>query len=181
MRGLSRGLGPGRRQARRADRRGGNSGEVMKNRESLTGKYLTARWGSAFRKKRRELRGRKKVIIKKAAENNLKNIDVEIPLGVFTCVTGVSGSGKSTLVDEILFKGLSKRLYQSKALAGKHETILGLNEIDKVIEIDQSPIGARRARTPQPTLAFSGRYATFSRSFPNRECAATGRDASAST
>ncbi|HXV18996.1 MAG TPA: excinuclease ABC subunit UvrA, partial [Candidatus Omnitrophota bacterium] len=82
-------------------------------------------------------------------ENNLKNIDVEIPIGVFTCVTGVSGSGKSTLVDEILYKGLAKSLYRSKDKAGKHESIQGAQAIDKVIEIDQSPIG----RTPRSNPA----------------------------
>ncbi len=123
--------------------------EVIKHPESVTAKYLRGELSIKAPDKRRGVQSRKKLVIKKAAENNLKDIDVEIPLGVFTCVTGVSGSGKSTLVDEILFKGLAKRLYNSKETPGKHETILGMSEIDKVIEIDQSPIG----RTPRSNPA----------------------------
>ena len=127
----------------------GTPEEVMHDPKSLTGKYLTGEIGIAAPKKRRSVKDTKKIVIKKAAENNLKNVDVEIPLGVFTCVTGVSGSGKSTLVDEILFKGLAKRLLGSKVPPGKHEKILGAEAIDKVIEIDQSPIG----RTPRSNPA----------------------------
>ena len=127
----------------------GTPKEVMRNPHSLTGRYLTGELEIPTPKKRRPLQGLKKIVIKKAAENNLKNVDVEIPLGVFTCVTGVSGSGKSTLVDEILFKGLAKRLYGAKVPPGKHEKITGIEAIDKVIEIDQSPIG----RTPRSNPA----------------------------
>ena len=127
----------------------GTPAEVIKDRESLTAKYLRGEIRIKAPAERRDYRKRKKIIIKKAAENNLKNIDIEIPLGVFTCVTGVSGSGKSTLVDEILFKGLAKRLYRSKERPGKHESIAGIEEIDKVIEIDQAPIG----RTPRSNPA----------------------------
>ena len=127
----------------------GTPEEVMKNKASLTGRYLSGEKRIELPEKRRETQSRKKLIIRKAAENNLKNIDVEIPLGVFTCVTGVSGSGKSTLVDDILFKGLARRLYRSKDKPGKHESILGIDAIDKVIEIDQSPIG----RTPRSNPA----------------------------
>ncbi|MBI3252057.1 MAG: excinuclease ABC subunit UvrA [Candidatus Omnitrophica bacterium] len=127
----------------------GTPEEVMKNPESLTGQYLTGKRRIELPSERRPIARRKKMTVKKAAENNLKNIDVEIPLGVFTCVTGVSGSGKSTLVDEILFKGLARRLYKSKEKPGRHEAILGAEEIDKVIEIDQSPIG----RTPRSNPA----------------------------
>jgi len=123
--------------------------EVISHPDSVTAKYLRGELKIALPLKRRKLEGRKKIIIKKAAENNLKDIDVEIPLGVFSCVTGVSGSGKSTLVDEILFKGLAKRLYRSKEKVGRHEAILGAGDIDKVIEIDQSPIG----RTPRSNPA----------------------------
>lgn len=90
-----------------------------------------------------------KLVIKGAAENNLKNIDVEIPLGVFTCVTGVSGSGKSSLINEILYKRLAKELNRAKTRAGRHEEMLGLEKLDKVINIDQSPIG----RTPRSNPA----------------------------
>ncbi len=142
-------LGPG------AGKRGGRivvcgtPEEVIGNPNSLTGRYLRKDLRIELPARRRDWRGQKKLIIKKAAEHNLKNIDIEIPLGVFTCVTGVSGSGKSTLVDEILYKGLARRLYRSKDRAGKHEAILGANEIDKIIEIDQSPIG----RTPRSNPA----------------------------
>ncbi len=127
----------------------GTPKEVMKNPASLTAKYLNGDISIPVPSKRRVLSARKKLVIKKAAENNLKNVDIEIPLGVFVCVTGVSGSGKSTLVDEILFKGLAKRLYRAKERPGKHEAILGIEHIDKVIEIDQSPIG----RTPRSNPA----------------------------
>jgi len=127
----------------------GTPAEVIRNPESLTGRYLSGQLEIKIPSKRKEFRQRKKIVIKKAAQNNLKNIDVEIPLGVLTCVTGVSGSGKSTLVDEILFKGLSRKIYHSKQVPGKHAAILGTAAIDKVIEIDQSPIG----RTPRSNPA----------------------------
>ncbi len=127
----------------------GTSDEIMRNPDSLTGKYLSGKLKIAVPEKRRDLRNQNKIVIKKARENNLKNIDVEIPLGVFVCVTGVSGSGKSTLVDEILYKGLSRRLNASKIVPGAHEKILGVEHIDKIIEIDQSPIG----RTPRSNPA----------------------------
>ena len=127
----------------------GTPREVISNPNSLTGQYLSGKAGIQTPKKRRGVEGKKKITIKKASENNLKNVDVEIPLGVLTCVTGVSGSGKSTLVDEILFKGLSKKIYRTKAMPGKHAAITGIEAIDKVIEIDQSPIG----RTPRSNPA----------------------------
>ena len=127
----------------------GTPAQVMKNPKSITGKYLNGQLKIAIPAKRRIIQKAEKIIIKKAAENNLKNIDVEIPLGVLTCVTGVSGSGKSTLVDEILFKGLSRSIYGSKAVPGKHEKITGAEKLDKNIEIDQSPIG----RTPRSNPA----------------------------
>lgn len=133
----------------------GKPEEVIKNPHSLTGKYLSGELEITVPDKRRDYKNSKKIIIKKASENNLKNIDVEIPLGVFTCVTGVSGSGKSTLVDDILFRGLSRMLYSSKENPGKHGAILGVKEIDKIIEIDQSAIG----RTPRSNPAtYTGVY-----------------------
>ena len=90
-----------------------------------------------------------KLVIKVARENNLKNVDVEIPLGVMTCVTGVSGSGKSSLVNEILYKRLARDLNRARVIPGKHNTIDGLEQLDKVIAIDQSPIG----RTPRSNPA----------------------------
>jgi excinuclease ABC subunit A len=127
----------------------GTPAEVMANPASLTGKYLTGEVRIETPAKRRDWRGQKKITVKKASENNLKDVDIEIPLGIFTCVTGVSGSGKSTLVDDILFKGLSRKLYGSKEKPGKHESISGVEHIDKIIEIDQSAIG----RTPRSNPA----------------------------
>lgn len=116
--------------------------------ESITGQYLSGRKRIPVPAERRKPNG-KWLEIKGARENNLKNIDVRIPLGVFTCVTGVSGSGKSTLVNEILYKELAHSLYNSKKRAGNHDVIKGLEHIDKVIDIDQSPIG----RTPRSNPA----------------------------
>ena len=121
---------------------------IKQNPNSITGAYLSGRKQIKVPEKRRKPNG-KSIEIKGARENNLKNIDVKIPLGVFTCVTGVSGSGKSTLINEILYKGLAKELYKSSEFPGKHDKILGMDNIDKVINIDQSPIG----RTPRSNPA----------------------------
>ncbi len=126
----------------------GTAEEIMKCEESITGAYLSGRKKIPVPKKRREGIG-KSLVIKGAAENNLKNIDVEIPLGKFVCVTGVSGSGKSSLVNEILNKSLSAKLNGTRKKAGKHREILGVENLDKVIGIDQSPIG----RTPRSNPA----------------------------
>lgn len=126
----------------------GTPKEVMENQNSITGKYLSGKLKIEVPKKRRK--GNKKFLtIIGAEENNLKNIDVKIPLGTFTCITGVSGSGKSTLINEILCKEVSKKLYQSKVVSGKHKKINGLNNIDKIVDISQSPIG----RTPRSNPA----------------------------
>ncbi len=126
----------------------GTPKEVMNNDNSITGKYLSGKLCIDVPKKRRK--GIKKsIIIKGAKEHNLKNIDVEIPLGTFTCITGVSGSGKSTLINEILVKALSQKLYNSKEKPGKHEKILGIDNIDKIVAISQNPIG----RTPRSNPA----------------------------
>jgi excinuclease ABC subunit A len=117
--------------------------------ESLTGDYLSGNKSISLPVKRRKYNLRKCIEVKEAAENNLKNIDVKFPLGVFTCVTGVSGSGKSTLVTRILLRALKRRLYHSREKPGKHKNILGITQIDKIIEIDQSPIG----RTPRSNPA----------------------------
>ncbi len=127
----------------------GSYKEVCACEESLTGRYLSGRSRIELPRTRRKYRLRNSVEVKQASQNNLKNIDVKFPVGVFTCVTGVSGSGKSTLVTEILLKGLKRRLYNSREKPGKHKTILGSSHIDKVIEIDQSPIG----RTPRSNPA----------------------------
>jgi excinuclease ABC subunit A len=116
--------------------------------ESLTGQYLSGKKSIALPVQRRKYNLRRCVEVKAAAENNLKNIDVKFPLGVFTCVTGVSGSGKSTLVSQILLRALRRWLYGSGEKPGKHKTILGISQIDKVIEIDQSPIGKTPRSNP---------------------------------
>ena len=125
----------------------GTAEEIKQNPNSITGAYLSGRKQITVPKKRRKSNG-KAIEIKGAAQNNLKNIDVKIPLGVFTCVTGVSGSGKSTLVNEILYKALAKEIYNSSEFPGKHEKILGVQNIDKVINIDQSPIGRSPRSNP---------------------------------
>lgn len=122
--------------------------DIINTKDSITGQYLSGIKGIEVPKKRREPNG-KWIEIKGACENNLKNIDVEIPLGVFTCVTGVSGSGKSTLINEILYKKIAQELNRAKAKPGNHRAIKGLEYIDKIIEIDQSPIG----RTPRSNPA----------------------------
>jgi len=114
----------------------------------LTGQYLGGKKKIKLPMKRRKYNLRKCIEVKAAAENNLKKIDVKFPLGVFTCVTGVSGSGKSTLVSQILLRALRRWLYGSREKPGKHKNILGTSQIDKVIEIDQSPIGKTPRSNP---------------------------------
>ena len=125
----------------------GTAGDIMKCKESITGAYLSGRIKIPVPDTRKEPAGWIKV--RGARENNLKNIDVDIPLGVMTCVTGVSGSGKSSLVNEILYKHLAKELNRARCLSGKHDGIDGVEQLDKVINIDQSPIG----RTPRSNPA----------------------------
>ena len=125
----------------------GNAKEIMKNENSITGAYLSGRIKIPVPQERRQPKGWLKVV--GARENNLKNIDVSFPLGVMTCVTGVSGSGKSSLVNEILYKRLARDLNRARTIPGKHKKIEGLDQVDKVIDIDQSPIG----RTPRSNPA----------------------------
>ncbi len=126
----------------------GNVEEIKDNPKSITGQYLSGKKSIEIPKTRKKPNG-KWVEVKGASENNLKNIDVKFPLGVFTCVTGVSGSGKSTLVNQILYKSLAQNLNGAKTKPGKHKGIKGLENLDKVIVIDQSPIG----RTPRSNPA----------------------------
>lgn len=126
----------------------GTPEEVMKNENSITGKYLSGKLKIEVPKTRRKI-GKKAISILKAEENNLKGIDVKIPIGTFTCITGVSGSGKSSLINEILCKATSKKLYNSKVIPGKYKRINGLDYIDKLVDISQSPIG----RTPRSNPA----------------------------
>ena len=125
----------------------GTAEEIMACEESITGQYLSRKIQIPVPESRKEPKGWLKVI--GAEENNLKNIDVEIPLGVMTCVTGVSGSGKSSLVNEIIYKSLAKKLNRARTIPGKHKGIEGVEQLDKVIDIDQSPIG----RTPRSNPA----------------------------
>ncbi|MBF0253538.1 MAG: excinuclease ABC subunit UvrA [Candidatus Omnitrophica bacterium] len=127
----------------------GPPAEIVKCAESVTGKYLSGALSIPVPASRRRGRAGKRIRIEGASENNLRNITVDFPLGTFICVTGVSGSGKSTLIDEILWKALRKKLYKSRERAGAHKKLLGAEQIDKVIEIDQSPIG----RTPRSNPA----------------------------
>lgn len=126
----------------------GTPEEVMANENSLTGQYLSGKEKVIVPAKRRKITKRK-ISVKGATSNNLKNVDVDFPLSVLTCVTGVSGSGKSSLVNEVLYKGLQKQLYNTKTRPGAHKSIKGVNEIEKIIDIDQSPIG----RTPRSNPA----------------------------
>ena len=125
----------------------GTAEEIMQNPNSITGQYLSGKIKIPVPEVRRKPTGF--LTIRKAAENNLKNSDVKIPLGVMTCVTGVSGSGKSSLVNEILYKSLARKLNRARTIPGKHKCIEGVEQLDKVIDIDQSPIG----RTPRSNPA----------------------------
>ena len=125
----------------------GTAEDLMKNENSITGAYLSGKLKIPVPTERRKPTGF--LTIKGAAENNLKNIDVKIPLGIMTCITGVSGSGKSSLINEILYKHLARDLNRARMIPGKHKDILGVDQLDKVINIDQSPIG----RTPRSNPA----------------------------
>ena len=141
----------------------GTPQEVMNNKESITGQYLSGRKCIEIPKRRRK--GNKKYIkIKGAKENNLKNIDVDIPLGTLTVVTGVSGSGKSSLINEILSKAVYQKIYNSKDRPGKHDKILGIDNIDKIVAISQNPIG----RTPRSNPAtYTGVFDDIRELFTN--------------
>ena len=148
-------LGPGAGRHGGALVASGTPAEIEKAPESLTGAYISGRQHIAMLDQRRSPNG-KAITILGARENNLKNLDVTFPLGVMTVVTGVSGSGKSTLVNDILYRALAKQLYRSREEAGAHKAISGAEQIDKVIRIDQSPIG----RTPRSNPAtYTGIFA----------------------
>jgi len=141
----------------------GSLEDIINNENSITGKYLSGKLKIEIPERRRKPT-EKKLKILKASHNNLKNIDVEIPLGLFVCVTGVSGSGKSSLIEDVLYKGLKKILYNSKEEPGKHEAILGVEYINKVVVIDQSPIG----RTPRSNPAtYTGAFTYIREIFAN--------------
>jgi len=160
-------LGPGAGAAGGRIVAQGTPSEIKRARRSLTGRYLTGKCKIEIPSRRRLL-NEQKLVVKGARHNNLKNIDVEFPLGLFICVTGVSGSGKSSLVSDILYKALARRFYRSRSKPGDHDGIQGLEYIDKVINIDQSPIG----RTPRSNPA------TYTQAFgPIRELFAKTKEA----
>lgn len=131
----------------------GTAKQIMKNKKSITGQYLSGKLQVPVPEIRRKPSGY--IQVKGAQENNLKNVNVKVPLGVFTCVTGVSGSGKSSLVNEILYKSLAKQLNRARTIPGKHKKIEGVEQLDKIINIDQSPIG----RTPRSNPAtYTGMF-----------------------
>ena len=140
----------------------GTAAQIMKNKKSITGAYLSGRIKIPVPTERKQPTGW--ITVKGARQNNLKNIDVPFPLGVMTCVTGVSGSGKSSLVNEILYKHLAKELNRARVKAGEHDGIEGLDQLDKVINIDQSPIG----RTPRSNPAtYTGMFTDIRAVFAN--------------
>jgi excinuclease ABC subunit A len=130
--------------------------DIMKNSRSITGAYLSGRKSIAQRRERRPREARRTLRVEKAAEHNLRDVNFEVPLGLFVAVTGVSGSGKSTLVQEILHKTLARHFYRARVVPGKHDRVTGIEHLDKVIDIDQSPIG----RTPRSNPAtYTGLFA----------------------
>lgn len=136
----------------------GSPEEVINNPKSLTGQYLRGELEIEIPKVRRSAAKKKQIVVRGAGENNLKNVTAEFPLKVFTCVTGVSGSGKSTLVEDTLYKALANKLHRALDVPGKHQEILGIENIDKVIMIDQSPIG----RTPRSNPAtYTGLFTSI--------------------
>lgn len=148
----------------------GSPAEVIENKNSLTAKYLRGDLSIEIPKFRRPTKNKKSIVVRGASEHNLKSINVEFPLKIFACVTGVSGSGKSTLVEDILYKSLSAQVMRSLERSGRHKEIVGAHYIDKVIMIDQSPIG----RTPRSNPAtYTGLFT------PIRELFAQTRDAKA--
>ena len=142
----------------------GTAKQIMRNKNSITGAYLSGRIKIPVPEVRKQPTGFLKIV--GARENNLKNIDVDIPLGVLTCVTGVSGSGKSSLINEILYKKLAKELNRARTIPGKHDRIEGVEQLDKVIDIDQSPIGRTPRSNPATSTGVSFWKCTLSSAMP---------------
>ena len=141
----------------------GTPGEILQSDDSLTGRYLSGKESIALPSKRRSLTGRY-IFLEGASENNLKNIDIKIPVGVFTAVTGVSGSGKSTMIIETLYKVLARRLNQHHGSMGKIKRVVDLGDIERVIMINQQPIG----RTPRSNpITYTGVFSFIRDLFAN--------------
>ena len=159
----------------------GPAAKLIEAPRSVTGDYIAGRRRIEVPESRRKVRKTRQLKVVGARENNLKDLTVAFPLGVFTCVTGVSGSGKSTLVNTILYPVLADRLNGARIVPGKHTRVEGLDQCDKVIHVDQNPIG----RTPRSNPAtYTGVWDTQRSTVPKppkRRCAATGRAASRST
>jgi excinuclease ABC subunit A len=159
----------------------GSVDDLFSHPDSLTGRYLSGRSEIPVPPARRPRTRGREIVVREARENNLRDIDVAFPLGTFIAVTGVSGSGKSTLVNDILYKSLAKRIYNSRDMPGRHKTVTGVDEVDKVIHVDQSPIG----RTPRSNPAtYTGVWDHVRRLFaqtPEAKVAATSRAGSRST
>ena len=143
----------------------GSLDDILACEKSITGQYLSGKRKIEIPQKRRKGNG-KKLVIRGAAQNNLKHIDVSIPLGTFTCVTGVSGSGKSSLVNEIIYRRLAAELNGAHMTAGRHDSIEGIEYLDKIIEVDQSPIG----RTPRSNPAtYTGLFSDIRELFASTQ------------
>ena len=145
----------------------GSAKEVMENKASITGQYLSGARSIPVPEKRRPISRNKKITVTGARANNLQNVSADIPLGTFCCVTGVSGGGKSSLVIETLYRAVMKKLHGSKDMPGAYDSITGIEYIDKIIEIDQSPSVARLAPTRPPIPGHSRRFATGLLPCPN--------------
>lgn len=158
----------------------GTPQEVMEDANSLTGQYLSGRKFIPIAAERRKP-GDKWLEIRGAKENNLRGVNVKFPLGVFSCVTGVSGSGKSTLINELLYKTLAKELNGAKVKPGEYKEFRGLEHVDKVIDIDQSPIGRTPRSNPATYTAYSTIFAMCTRIQPKRRCGVIRRAVSALT
>ncbi len=158
----------------------GKPEELMQDANSLTGQYLSGKKFIPVPSTRKEPDGRM-LHIHKASENNLKNVDVDIPLGLFVAVTGVSGSGKSTLINEILYKTIAHEMNRAKEKPGAHKGITGLDQIDKVIDIDQSPIGRTPRSNPQRIPVSSMTFGTSLLRRTKRNSVVTKKDVSVST
>jgi excinuclease ABC subunit A len=152
----------------------GTPEEVAKNKNSLTGRYLAGEEYIEVPKVRREKRS--PIILKGCAENNLKNINVEIPTECLTLVTGVSGSGKSTLVNEILYKGMMKKLHNSRETPGKHKSIFTESYIDKVLAIDQSPIGKTPRSNPATYIGVFDEFVLYLQNFQSQNFEDTNKE-----